>query len=55
MPAILSLSQELSNTNEVGLLQIFKSREGSIEILRQVEHFLRDLNYVFFFTFRHLN
>ena len=49
------LSQQLGDTDEVSLLQIFKPRERSVEILRQVEHLLRHLNNVLFFTFRYLN
>ena len=51
----LGVSQQLGDTDEVSLLQIFKPGERSVEILRQVENFLRHLNDVLLFTFRHLN
>ena len=51
----LGVSQQLGDTDEVSLLQIFKPRERSVEILRQVKDLLRHLNDVLLFTFRHLN
>ena len=51
----LDVSQQLGNADEVSLLQIFKPRERSVEILRQVKDLLRHLNDVLLFTFRHLN
>ena len=34
----------MCNADKVGSLQIFETRESSVEILRQVKHFLRHLN-----------
>ena len=51
----LNSSQELCNFNEVRLLEIFEARERFVEILRQVEHFLRDLDDLIFGGLRSLH
>ena len=51
----LRFSQELGYADEVRFLQIFKPRERSVEILRQIEHFLGHLDDVLLFGFRYLN
>ena len=40
----VNCSQQLRDADEVRLLQIFESGEHSVEILRQVEHFLRNFD-----------
>ncbi len=41
-------SEQLGDTDEMGSLQIFETRESFIEILRQVENFLGHFNDLFF-------
>ena len=52
---LASWSQELRNGDKVCLLEIFKPWTYLIEILSQVEHLLRDLNYVFLLGLGNLN
>lgn len=49
------ISEQLSDDHEVTLLQVFEAREGFVEVLRQIEHFLGDFDDVWLGTPAHFN
>ena len=54
-PVVLNSSEQLCDAHEVSLFQIFESREGFVEILRQEEHLLRYFNDFLFLRARNLH
>ena len=48
LKSFLNWSEQLRDAHEVGLFQIFETRESFVEILRQIKHFLGHLNDLFF-------